>query len=504
MSRNSEKENIFLPEGDNTFSSFGRSARIFAGSGNDTISVGGGDYEVYADGGNNTIANDSGHAQIYTGAGDDQLISRGTAFTTFYAGDGNNRLDSSTVYEVTFYAGSGNDVVRGSVGLGGFFIDAGGGDNDIVASGGFRSASVGVRTQAGNDVIFAQSPFNAIQAGEGDNTITSYASLGTLIQTGSGGDRIEIGVSGGTTQPGSVTINAGDGKNKITGWVYGTTQVFLGQDDDTVNLGLPLKDSKIDAGAGNNRITVNAPGGKTEIYTRGVGKNQIQLLGEDIQGLISTESGDDEIRVSSGTATVSAGEGKNYINGVGASLVVYAGSGNDGMDLSSDNVVYAGEGNNAIFAGGQNNQVYTGAGDDLITLSGGVNVVYAGEGNNQITTGSGDDLIGAGAGNDRIFAGAGNNRIEAGDGNNTIISLGNDVILTGRGSDRFVLSPGDGVAQIQNFDVSDRFVLGSLTFGDLSITAIGNDAQISMTATQDVLAIVQGVQANTLDGRFFV
>jgi Ca2+-binding RTX toxin-like protein len=252
------RETIVLPEGNNNFSISGRSAVIYSGAGDDTISMGSGDYEVFADSGNNTISVNSGNATVYTGAGDDRFNVTGTGSVTFYAGDGNNQLDSSAVYDVAFYSGADRDVVTGSVSLGRFFIDAGGGDNEIRASGLSRGTTTEVRTGSGKDTIFAQSTFNTIKAGDGDNVITSYASRGTQIQTGTGSDRIELRVSGDATERGTASVNAGDGNNQLSSLAYATSEILLGRGDDTVNLELSGGKSKIYADAGNNRITVTA------------------------------------------------------------------------------------------------------------------------------------------------------------------------------------------------------------------------------------------------------
>ena len=92
-----------------------------------------------------------------------------------------------------------------------------------------------------------------------------------------------------------------------------------------------------------------------------------------------------------------------------------------------------------------------------------------------------------------------------------LISIGQTTVTTGSGSDTFILGPGEGIVTITNFDDSDRFELvgfkpdfsAAISFSDVTIAQAGDDTVISLTGTEDVLAILQNVQAETVDGGNF-
>jgi arylsulfatase A-like enzyme len=87
---------------------------------------------------------------------------------------------------------------------------------------------------------------------------------------------------------------------------------------------------------------------------------------------------------------------------------------------------------------------------------------------------------------------------------------GKDILVGGLGRDTFVLAAGEGTDTIRDFSLKDgdRIGLkGKLTFEQLTIVqgtgANRNDALIKVTQTGEVLAIVQGVKASTLDDTVF-
>ncbi|MDX2231718.1 MAG: choice-of-anchor I family protein [Leptolyngbyaceae cyanobacterium bins.349] len=129
-------------------------------------------------------------------------------------------------------------------------------------------------------------------------------------------------------------------------------------------------------------------------------------------------------------------------------------------------------------------------------------VINAQGGNDYVDGLSGDDLLRGGAGNDTLIGG---------DGDDTLIGgTGIDVLTGGYGSDTFVLAATSGTDTLTNFNVDDDLLqlTGGLTFGQLSITqgtgAIANDTLIQLSATKEVLAVLSGVQANTLTINNFV
>lgn len=137
---------------------------------------------------------------------------------------------------------------------------------------------------------------------------------------------------------------------------------------------------------------------------------------------------------------------------------------------------------------------------------GGSNDVINGQGGNDTIDGlGGNDLLRGGFGNDRIFGGQGNDYLAGGDGNDLLNGgVGQNTFLGGDGSDRFVLSNAGGPNTILDFvHAQDLIALsGGLNFSRLTISQ-GTDDNISNTLisqrnTGKLLAILNGVQANTI------
>ncbi|HEY9740689.1 MAG TPA: SBBP repeat-containing protein [Coleofasciculaceae cyanobacterium] len=170
-----------------------------------------------------------------------------------------------------------------------------------------------------------------------------------------------------------------------------------------------------------------------------------------------------------------------------------------------------GGGGDTTDPGDNGGSIYNGGdGDDVITASAGDDVIYAGEGNNTINAGNGNDEIYAGAGNDIIDAGAGDDLIYADHGDNIIYGgTGNNTVYTGSGNDLFALAAGEGSTTIMNFNACND-LLGltqGLTFEQLSITQgmNGEDifTQISIAGSNDILATLTWVPADTIDSSSF-
>jgi len=179
--------------------------------------------------------------------------------------------------------------------------------------------------------------------------------------------------------------------------------------------------------------------------------------------------------------------------------------GTDGDDMMLD-----GDRGNDLVAGGLGNDIIMGGeGDDV--LRGDLNDRSPQDdvmgGNDIIFGGSGDDRIGGKAGNDILSGDAGDDFIWGDDGDDIIMGVtGNDTLVGdngsgGSGSDLFVFGNGDGTDTILDFEAGiDRIGLveGELLFADLTITQDGNNTLLGVTDSEEVLAILQDVQASAL------
>ncbi len=83
--------------------------------------------------------------------------------------------------------------------------------------------------------------------------------------------------------------------------------------------------------------------------------------------------------------------------------------------------------------------------------------------------------------------------------------IGNNQLSGGAGIDTFVLAPGEGTDTITDFMVDqDRIGLAEgLSFGQLTITQDGSDTLIKLTSDNEILAILSGVQSNSLTAANF-
>ena len=170
-----------------------------------------------------------------------------------------------------------------------------------------------------------------------------------------------------------------------------------------------------------------------------------------------------------------------------------------------DDFIVADAGNNTVAGGLGNDLIYGKEGDDILR----------GDSNQRSSGGAigGDDIIYGGTGNDRIGGKGGNDQLYGEEGDDKIWGdhgddllwggLGNDELTGGKGHDTFVLTLGQGVDTIQDFQgVEDVIGLaGNLTFEQLSITQTGKNTQIDFN--DDTLAILTGVNASTLTADVF-
>lgn len=85
--------------------------------------------------------------------------------------------------------------------------------------------------------------------------------------------------------------------------------------------------------------------------------------------------------------------------------------------------------------------------------------------------------------------------------------LGDDVLYGGPGADRFVLRSGDGIDTIMDYvDNIDQFLLDGLVFEDLTIAQGIGEALIYVTATDELLVKLMGIDLSltTINGADFL
>lgn len=116
-----------------------------------------------------------------------------------------------------------------------------------------------------------------------------------------------------------------------------------------------------------------------------------------------------------------------------------------------------------------------------------------------------NDVINAQNGNDTLNGLSGNDLLRGGDGDDILIGgFGKDTLVGGDGNDIYVFAPRTGIDIITDFtDTQDAIALSDdLSFADLTITqgtgGSAEDTLINITSSNELLAILSGVQASTI------
>ncbi|MBD1843497.1 choice-of-anchor I family protein [Cyanobacteria bacterium FACHB-63] len=137
-------------------------------------------------------------------------------------------------------------------------------------------------------------------------------------------------------------------------------------------------------------------------------------------------------------------------------------------------------------------------------------VINAQGGNDRIFGLSGSDLLRGGFGNDSLFGDRDNDLLFGGEGDDLLDGgLGDDFLRGDAGRDIFVIARRAGTDTISDFQVGvDRISLSNGLRADQLTIAPGSggaaaNTLISLTRTGDVLAILTGVQANTVTSLSF-
>ncbi len=254
-------------------------------------------------------------------------------------------------------------------------------------------------------------------------------------------------------------------------------------------------------------------GTKGDDVIEGTGGNDV-ICGMGGKDKIKAKAGNDAIyatyiHLASGKATSAAGvraleddiadTGSDEIDGGEGDDVIYA------ADISADEILIGGEGNDLIYGGSGNDTIDAGDGADTVETGSGTNIADGGAGNDKIVGGigmdslmggpgndtidgdgtnavsnaaaftfrsfssfiaranevvlGGDDQITGGEGDDDVTGGPGNDTIDAGDGANLVAAGdGADDVTTGSGVD--VIDAGDGENYIDAGAGADTITAG--------------------------------------------
>jgi Ca2+-binding RTX toxin-like protein len=159
----------------------------------------------------------------------------------------------------------------------------------------------------------------------------------------------------------------------------------------------------------------------------------------------------------------------------------------DGNDWINGN-----QGNDVTDGGIGDDTLYGGKGFDSLTGAAGNDFMFGNRGEDILIGEKGDDSLRGGQSNDILLGNQGNDFLSG--------DLGDDSLVGDVGNDRFLLSTNSGIDTIFDFeDGIDLIALDSgLTFSQLSITDSNSLTLIRLSATNEILATLNGVTANQI------
>lgn len=154
--------------------------------------------------------------------------------------------------------------------------------------------------------------------------------------------------------------------------------------------------------------------------------------------------------------------------------------------LELSNLIEGTTGNDSLVGTVGINRIEGGDGNDTLLIQGDMGVLLGGANQDSLLGSSGDDTLNGGSGDDTLSG-----------------NTGRDFLIGGAGSDRFLLASGftmDSDIILDYQDGVDRLVLtDGLSFADLTINQGVDNTTITETATNQILAILNNIEANNID-----
>ena len=425
------------------------------------------------DAGNNWIGGDLGVDAIYGGDGDDMLYGDGRAAVDTHGTGGSGPITFySDVADIDPSLAGGNDDIL-----------AGDGDDYVYGGGGHDY----IRGEAGNDSLLGGSGDDYLGGGDGDD----------LLDGGDGIDRVaySIGATGGVV----VDLNIqGVAQNTLQGW---DTLVSIEHASGTIYDDTIIGDANdnwlwggSDASGVTGNDTISAGGGNDLVE---VGTGNHILDGGDGDDTLSLWGNNTDITAAGVTFSLALqGSAQDSEQGTmtATGFENLSGSRYDDALTGDDNAnVLAGDEGNDSLSGGKGGDVLYGDGRIIvdthdegtsgpITTYADISATYPG------TFAAGNDTLDGGKGDDALYGGG-----------------GGDVMTGGQGSDSFVIEANSGDDVVTDFSRSNDVVVfdvaGVDDFGDLTLTAVGNDTLVTW-GTGDSL-LLEGVKPKQLDASAF-
>ncbi|MEO0386574.1 MAG: M10 family metallopeptidase [Pseudomonadota bacterium] len=447
------------------------------------------------------------------------------AIRALYGTAGTTRTGDTTYWNNSNAGGVLDDVATYSEPVTMTIVDDGGvdtldfgrerGNQQIHAYGGGVSNVGGLR---GNLVIYYDTEIENVLGGSGNDTI--YASdIVNSLWGNDGADTLwlEGGDDFGDGGDGNDTLYGGAGDDRLIGGA-GRDRIFGGEGRDTavfegtVAVTVTLRSSaEQETGRGTDTIR--------QIENVQSGSGDDRLIGNAEANTLDAADGDDRLDGGRGNDTLLGGAGRDRLYGNDGRDQLEGGAGDDavfGADGPDD--LLGGDGDDLLQGGFGNDTIDGGAGRDIavfkkpganatvdLTISGpqdtgygqdtlsSIEVLISGEGDDTLLGDDGDNNIQARGGNDRVEGRGGDDKLFGGDGADIILGgagddrihgrAGNDTLTGDAGADIFVFELFDDADTVTDFDDTVDLLRirgeGAVGFGDLAISALGDDTLIA-------------------------
>ncbi|QYK42909.1 MAG: hypothetical protein KF887_07375 [Paracoccaceae bacterium] len=438
---------------------------------------------------------------VLTGNAAQNLLRGGEGNDTLTGNDGDDMLDGDGGRDM-LYGGAGRDRLRG--GDGNDRLSGGGGADELYGDAGDDS----LKGEDGSDLLVGGIGLDTLDGGAGDDTLQGGDDADILLG-GDGNDLIEGGAGNDTLRggPGGDLLNGGDGTDFAD---YGTAKGGV-----TVNLAAPERNRG--EAVGDRYISIE--------NIIGSAKND-RLTGDGLANMISAGKGRDTLEGGGGTDTLFGGEGNDLFITTGESIDAesYGGDGDDTFVFS-----------NAFYSG----NIFGGAGTDHVDVSAYVGFTIAVDlaagtyddgflramvDIENVTGGTGNDTLGGSAANNRLIGGAGDDLLSGEAGNDTLDGgAGFDTMLGGAGNDLYIVNSlsdrvfetttttstvdAGGIDTIQssvsfnlNATVGTQYVERLTLTGTQNINATGNDLANVLIGNARSNTINGGLGSDTMTG----
>lgn len=380
--------------------------------------------------------------------------------TDFY-GDASSETIVGTNGSDLILGRNGQDTLRGGLGDD---IVIGGIDNDQIDGG------------RGNDLLSSREGNDLLMGGGDQDTF--------LVRFGAGIDTItDFGAVGLGTKPSAQVVEEvdtlqfeGPGLSAKSLLLTQTGSDLLVSFDGIENTGVLLKNFALE---------------NLDNLTKATGAS-LNIGNILFDGQSKIEDSFDVFNANQQRGTVFNKNSVTFLNDLNNNTQGFNGS-NDVINGQGGNDKIKGLGGNDLLRGEAGNDVLIGGADDD-TLDGGT-------GNDTLIGSSGNDILNGSSGDDFLWGGFGNDILTGG--------TDNDILIGRSGSDHFVIAAGAGTDTIVDFTSPDDLIelSNSLKFSDLTITqgitTHANDTFIELTSSNELLAILTGVQASSLTSANF-